>query len=133
MKSIAKLTSAFIKTALQFDKADFNEKEENIKQNGGQNKQTILLTIKCFKSLCLKAQTKKAGEIHEYYMKMEEVLHQIVEEETDELRLQLEQKENIILEKDITIKNSKKEKQKAVEQAIIAHFPLNTECIYFNN
>ena len=98
---------------------------------GGHNKQTILLTIRCFKSLCLKAQTKKAGEIHEYYMKMEEVLHQIVEEETDELRLQLEQKENIILEKDITIKNSKKEKQRAVDQAIIVHFPLNTECIYF--
>jgi len=98
---------------------------------GGHNKQTILLTIKCFKSLCLKAQTKKAGEIHEYYMKMEDVLHQIVEEETDELRLQLEQKENIILEKDIAIKNSKKEKQRAVEQAIIIQFPLNTECIYF--
>ena len=98
---------------------------------GGHNKQTILLTIKCFKSLCLKAQTKKAGEIHEYYMKMEDVLHQIVEEETDELRLQLEQKENIILEKDIALKNSKKEKQRAVEQAIIIQFPLNTECIYF--
>ena len=105
--------------------------EAYIKQNGGQNKQTILLTIKCFKSLCLKAQTKKAGEIHEYYMKMEDVLHQIVEEETDELRLQLEQKENIILEKDIALKNSKKEKQRAVEQAIIIQFPLNTECIYF--
>ena len=98
---------------------------------GGHNKQTILLTIKCFKSLCLKAQTKKAGEIHEYYMKMEEVLHQIVEEETDELKLQLQQKENIILENNITIKNSKKEKQRAVEQAIIVHFQLNTECIYF--
>jgi hypothetical protein len=108
-----------------------SEQEPTVKQNGGHNKQTILLTIKCFKSLCLKAQTKKAGEIHEYYMKMEEVLHQIVEEETDELRLQLEQKENIILENNITIKNSKKEKQKAVEQAIIVHFPLNTECIYF--
>ena len=36
------------------------ETENNIKKNGGQNKQTILLTIKCFKSLCLKAQTKKA-------------------------------------------------------------------------
>jgi hypothetical protein len=107
-----------------------SEQEPTVKQNGGHNKQTILLTIKCFKSLCLKAQTKKAGEIHEYYMKMEEVLHQIVEEETDELKLQLEQKENIILEKDITIKNSKKEKQRAVEQAIIVHFPLNTECIY---
>lgn len=53
-----------------------SEKEPTVKQNGGQNKQTILLTIKCFKSLCLKAQTKKAGEIHEYYMKMEEVLHE---------------------------------------------------------
>ena len=118
------------KTALPSGKA-VSEQEPTVKQNGGQNKQIILLTIKCFKSLCLKAQTKKAGEIHEYYMKMEEVLHQIVEEETDELRLQLEQKENIILEKDITIKNSKKEKQKAVEQAILVHFPLNTECIYF--
>ncbi len=103
----------------------------SVKQNGGQNKQTILLTIKCFKSLCLKAQTKKASEIHEYYMKLEEVLQEIVEEETDELRLQLEKKETIILEKDTTITNIKKEKQKAVEQAIVVQFPLNTECIYF--
>jgi hypothetical protein len=123
-----KATSNDEKLVINLDKQNSTK---NIKQNGGHNKQTILLTIKCFKSLCLKAQTKKAGEIHEYYMKMEEVLHQIVEEETDELRLQLEQKENIILEKDITIKNSKKEKQRAVEQAIIVHFPLNTECIYF--
>ena len=100
-------------------------------KHGGQNKQTILLTIRCFKSLCLKAQTKKASEIHEYYLKLEEVLQEIVEEETDELKLQLEQKETIILEKDTTILNNKKEKQKAVEQAIIIQFPVNTECIYF--
>jgi hypothetical protein len=117
---------------------DKQDSTKNIKQNGGQNKKIILLTIKCFKSLCLKAQTNKASEIHEYYMKMEEVLHQIVEEETDELRLQLEEKENIILEikqhsdqeKEQLLKNSKKEKQKAVEQTILVHFPLNTECIY---
>lgn len=95
-----------------------------IKKNGGHNKQTIMLTIKCFKSLCLKAQTKKASEIHEYYMKMEEVLHQVIEEETDELRKQLEQKENIIVK-------TKKENTRAVEQATIAQFPVNTECIYF--
>ena len=65
--------------ALLLPKASL-EKEKH----GGQNKQTIMLTIKCFKSLCLKAQTKKASEIHEYYMKMEETLHEIVEEETDE-------------------------------------------------
>jgi len=102
-----------------------------IKMNGGQNKQTIMLTVRCFKSLCLKAQTKKASEIHEYYMKMEEVLHQIVEEETDELKQQLEQKNAVIQEKDSVIQSTKKEKQRAVEQAIIGQFPLNTECIYF--
>jgi len=69
---------------------------------------------------------------------MEETLHQIVEEETDELRLQLEQKDNqleqkdnIILEKESVIIKTKKEKQRAVEQATIVQFPLNTECIYF--
>jgi len=101
------------------------------KQYGGQNRQIIKMTIKCFKSLCLKAQTKKAAEIHEYYMKMEEVLHQTIEEETDELRLQLEQKDTIIAEKENAIIKTKKEKQRAVEQAIIAQFPVNTECVYF--
>jgi hypothetical protein len=121
--------------ALGKPKATLEEEKHSLTKHGGQNKQTILLTIKCFKSLCLKAQTKKASEIHEYYMKLEEVLQEIVEEETDELRLQLEQKETIILEKDTTIleikQTSNKEKQKAVEQAIVVQFPVNTECIYF--
>jgi phage anti-repressor protein len=114
------------------------EHQEAPKSHGGHNKQTIMLTVRCFKSLCLKAQTKKASEIHEYYMKMEEVLHQIVEEETDELKQQLEQKNAVIMEKDSMIQekdsmiqSTKKEKQRAVEQAIIGQFPLNTECIYF--
>jgi len=102
---------------------------------GGHNKKTILLTIRCFKSLCLKAQTKKASEIHEYYMKMEEVMHQVIEEETDELRLQLEQKENIITQIKESSETEKqkleKEKRRGIEKAIITQFPVNTECIYF--
>jgi len=56
-------------------KSAFSEKkaENNVKKNGGQNIKKIFLTIKCFKSLCLKAQTKKASEIHEYYIKLEDV------------------------------------------------------------
>jgi hypothetical protein len=110
----------------------------NVKQDekwGGQNRQIIMLTIKCFKSLCLKAQTKKASEIHEYYMKIEEVLHQVIEEETDELRQQLEEKENIITQIKESSETEKqklrKEKQRGIEQAIITQFPVNTECIYF--
>lgn len=104
-----------------------NNEEENTaktKQNGGQNRQIVMLTIKCFKSLCLKAQTQKASEIHDYYIKMEDMLHEIIDEETNELRLLLEQKNNIILK-------TKKENQRAVEQATTAQFPVNTECIYF--
>ena len=128
-----KLDIDYKKTASQFGGIFLDQKK--VKQHGGQNKQTIMLTIRCFKSLCMKAQTKKSGEIHEYYMKMEEVLHQTVDEETDELRLQLEQKDNIILEIKQTTEQEKglmkKEKQRAVEQATIVQFPLNTECIYF--
>ena len=37
-------------------------------------------------------------------MKMEDVLYSTLEEETDELKLELQQKHNTILEKDNTIK-----------------------------
>jgi hypothetical protein len=130
---------------IDVDYKNIDSSQEAPKSHGGHNKQTIMLTVRCFKSLCLKAQTKKASEIHEYYMKMEEVLHQIVEEETDELKQQLEQKnaviqenesmlqekDSMLQEKDYMIQSTKKEKQRAVEQAIIGQFPLNTECIYF--
>jgi len=131
-KALLLLEKYFILNSHYINSLNFKAKQDlEIKKHGGQNKQTIMLTIKCFKSLCLKAQTKKASEIHEYYMKLEETLHEIVEEETNELKLQMEQKDNIILEKEIIIINTKKEKQRAVEEAIIVQFPLNTECIYF--
>jgi hypothetical protein len=63
------------------------------KHHGGHNKQIIMMTIKCFKSLCIKAQTKKASEIHDYYLKLEEVLLDISNEETNELRQQLQQQQ----------------------------------------
>ena len=104
--------------------------EQDVKQHGGQNIKKIFLNIKTFKSLCLKAQTKKASEIHDYYMKMEEILQETVDEETNELRLQLEHKNEIILEKDILLQCSTKDKQKAIEETLVKQFPLNTECIY---
>ena len=131
VQETAHLVAGTVLTNIDKQEIQLNRQVKQEEKWGGQNKQIIMLTVKCFKSLCLKAQTKKASEIHEYYMKMEEVLHKVVEEETDELRLQLEQKENIILEKEKTINTTKKEKQKEVEQATIVQFPVNTECIYF--
>jgi T5orf172 domain len=61
---------------------------------GGHNKETFMLTIKAFKSFCLKAGTKKADQIHEYYLKLEETLHEVVNEESSELRNQVEHLKN---------------------------------------
>lgn len=73
-------------------------------KRGGHNYKKIMLTIKCFKSLCLKAQTKKAGEIHEYYMKLEEVLHEVMEEEAIEFKTQLTQKTEQLEQKTAELK-----------------------------
>ena len=100
-------------------------------KNGGQNKQTIKLTIRCFKSLCLKAQTVKANEIHDYYMKMEETLHQILDTETSELRAQLEQKNEVISTLNQATITLTQEKKRAIEQTLISQFPVNTQTIYF--
>lgn len=37
---------------------------------GGHNKETIMLTIRTFKLFCLKAGTKKAEQIHDYYINL---------------------------------------------------------------
>ena len=67
---------------------------------GGHNKQIIMLNIETFKRFCLKAGTKKADEIHEYFIKLEIILQEIIKEESDELqnqlRIQLEEKNNEI-------------------------------------
>ena len=37
-----------------------------------------MLNIETFKKYCLKAGTKKADEIHDYYIKLENVLQEII-------------------------------------------------------
>jgi hypothetical protein len=55
-------------------KITLNQSSERV--HGGQNKETILMNIKTFKKLCLKANTKKADDVHNYYIKMAETLHE---------------------------------------------------------
>jgi phage anti-repressor protein len=60
---------------------------------GGHNKENILLTIDCFKKLCLKANTDKANEIHNYYIKLEKIVTETAIEESEELKEQLQIKD----------------------------------------
>ena len=92
--------------------------------SGGHNIQKFFLNIKTFKSLCLKAQTKKADEIHEYYIKLEELINEVLEEEALEMK-------NKLLIKDNLITNANQDKLKAIEKTLVSQFPVNCECIYF--
>lgn len=56
---------------------------------GGHNKEIIMLNIETFKKFCLKAGTKKADEIHDYFIKLENILFEITKEESEELKTQL--------------------------------------------
>jgi hypothetical protein len=80
-----------------------NNKKKDDKKKGGHNKEKILLKLKTFKLFCLKTNTKKADEIHRYFVKLNDLLYNSMNEECNELKLQLEKKidEMINIEKNI--------------------------------
>ena len=106
------------KDYVKFENSSDEQKKKN---NGGHNKEIFMLNVTSFKKFCLKAGTKKADEIHDYYIKLEKIIHDTMNEEKNELRAQLQN----------SLRTSEYEKRKAVEQTLINQFPINTECIYF--
>jgi hypothetical protein len=104
---------------------------------GGHNKEIFMLNVKTFKSMCLKAGTKKADEIHDYYLKMEQMIQDVVNEETCEMKKQLTLKTEQIQVQTEQIQVQTEQLQKVEldkallkEATIIDQFPINTQCIY---
>jgi phage anti-repressor protein len=111
-------------------------------KHGGHNKESILLTVNTFKKLCLKSNTKKADEIHDYFIKLEETLQEIINQESQELKLQLSQKDQLLEHKDQLLEQkdflleqkdlvSELEKEQLLETTLLKQFPPNTQCIYY--
>jgi len=92
-----RLLEKYFKPDIDF-KIVFLRSEENV--SIGRPSEKIMMNIKTFKKFCLRANTSKANEIHEYYIKLEEILHEVIDEESNELRLQLEMKDEIIQQKE---------------------------------
>lgn len=80
---------------------------------GGHNKEIIMLNIETFKKFCLKAGTKKADEVHDYFIKLENIMFEITKEESEQLKKQVLQLENKNKEMEIKIiKEKELEKEK---------------------
>lgn len=87
--------------------------KKTIDETRGRQGEFILLTVNCFKKLCLKSKTKKADEIHDYYINLEEIMNELVSEESDHLKNQLKIKDQEI-----------KTKNKDHENNLIMNFDL---------
>ena len=103
-------------------------KKESKSSHGGNNNEVIMMNIKTFKKFCLKARTKKADEIHDYFIKLEESLHEILEEETIELKTQLLQIEDKNT-KDYEVK-FKKERELDKEKLLLQKFASIGSIVY---
>ena len=83
---------------------------------GGHNKEIIMLNVETFKKFCLKAGTKKADEVHDYFIKLENIMFEIAKEECEELKqqmMQLETSKNKEME-DKLIKQKELEREKVL-------------------
>ena len=99
---------------------------QQVKQekHGGHNKETFMLNVITFKKFCLKAGTKKADEIHDYYIKLEETLHEVVNEESVELKKQLEIKDKEVDKLETQV-------EKIRERTLLEQFKPNVQCVYY--
>jgi phage anti-repressor protein len=62
------------------------ENSNLIKNVGGRPSETILMTINTFKELCIKANTQKAKNIRTYFIKLEKIIFEIINEEAKDLK-----------------------------------------------
>ena len=102
----------------------FKIEEQDKDQHGGHNKQTILLNINTFKLLCIKSDTEKANDIHKYFVKLEGLLQETINDECVELKQQLENvKQNFD-------KKLEKEKVLQKQQLLLRNYGLNHALVY---
>lgn len=108
------------------------------KGHGGHNKETILMTIYTFKLFCIKSNTKKANEIHHYFIKLEQLLQQTIHEQTNELQEHFEQQKIQLEQKDATIQQNKeqynhrlvKDKEIQKQELLLQNFGSGCNLIY---
>jgi len=91
---------------------------EEKKGRGGRNIKKIMMTVNCFKFFCLKAQTKKAYEIHEYYMNLEEIFYNIMVEQNIHMDQKIKEQQYEIDKRTEEIAKKTEEIEKKKEETV---------------
>jgi hypothetical protein len=111
------------KIDINYKKLLSREGKQDEKTHGGHNKETFMLNIETFKKFCLKTGTKKADEIHDYFIKLENVMFEITKEESEELKKQILKLEN-------TNKEMEKYVMKEKEKVLLDKFSTSGPLVY---
>lgn len=104
-----------------------DEKVPNIRDGknlggAGWNKEEIMLNIDTFKNLCMLAKTEKGKEIRRYYVKLENITHNIMKEE-------IQYNNRLLEDKDTIIKHNEETKKFEKHKFLIEKFKYK-KCIY---
>ena len=83
----------------------------SLPQNGGQNKERILLNVETFKLFCMTAKKPKAKLIRRYYVKLENLIQQVINKQSDEMK-------NLLCSKEEENKQLQQELEKTKEMVI---------------
>lgn len=75
---------------IDYKVADGEKKHADGEKRGGYNKERILLNVETFKMMCMLCNTEKGKQIRRYYVKLEGAFFELLDEETSELRQQLQ-------------------------------------------
>ncbi len=96
------------------EKNSTSENGNEIKvETRGRPAEKIMMNVNCFKNLCLIAQTEQAKKIHKYYVKLESIIFQHMNDEliTKDLIISNKEKENENLKNQIELSKRTKEER----------------------
>jgi phage anti-repressor protein len=91
---------------------DLREQNSSDDKRGGHNKENIMLTVNTFKKFCMKASTKRADQVCDYYLKMENIMQKYLKEQLEKFqadRVAIESRNNQLLLRLEAVKEAKKE------------------------
>jgi phage anti-repressor protein len=92
----------------------FNFPEYSVKKSDetrGRKKEHLLMNVETFKNLCMIAGTSKAKDIRKYFVKLEGIVHETIDEQSSELRDQLLEQEKVIEEQNGKLSKIDEEKE----------------------
>lgn len=110
------------------------EKKKEKKIGGfGSTPEIILIKTETFKQLCMLCNTEKGKEIRLYYLKLEKILQETIDEETNEIRLELSRSQDLLNSTKLALDMEKEKTKQILKKRYHGEEPSQAVYIYVNN